>query len=105
MWLAAAAGWGVIAVGLRRGLSGTARRAALLAHAMTLPGLVLGASLVGFGSLHATVAVAAEWWALAAVTGLRPERLTQRGALPRLAAWLVLAAAAAAAATALVLPP
>ncbi|MFC7729584.1 hypothetical protein [Actinomadura keratinilytica] len=95
----------MIAVGLRRGLAGTARRAALLAHGLTLPGLVLGASLAGFGALHVTIAAAAQWWALAAVTGLRPERLTQRGALPRLAAWLALTLVAALAGTALVLPP
>ncbi|MEU5881289.1 hypothetical protein [Spirillospora sp. NPDC047279] len=95
MWIAAAAGWGVIAGGLRRGLSGHPRRIALVAHGLTPAGLVLVPSMLGFGHLYASIGAAAEWWALAAVTGFRPERLVVSGGPRRLAAWSVLAAAIA----------
>ncbi|GAA2438597.1 hypothetical protein GCM10010191_62270 [Actinomadura vinacea] len=99
LWLLAAAGWCAVAAGLRRGLSGFVRRTALLAHALTAPGVLLYCSVLGYGSLHGTIALAAEWWALVAVTGLRPERLLRAGSLPRLTAWSLLAAIGVAAAT------
>jgi hypothetical protein len=99
LWLLAAAGWGAIAAGLRRGLSGFARRTALAAHAMTAPGVVLCCAILGFGSLNGLIALTAEWWALILATGLRPERLVASGSLPRLAAWSLLTAAAVAVVT------
>lgn len=95
LWIAAGAGWGVIAAGLWRGLSGQTRRAAMLAHVLTPGGIVLRSSLVGYGLLPALITVTAGWWALAAVTGLRPERIidpADAGAAVRLAAWFALGA-------------
>jgi hypothetical protein len=75
LWLTTAFAWAVIAALLFRGLSHPARAAALAAHGLTPFATLLICSLIGFGSLYATIALAAEWWALAAVTRLRPERL------------------------------
>ena len=96
-------GWGAVAAGLRRGLSGFSRRTALTAHAMTWPGTVLVFAVTGFGAVHGTIVLTAEWWALALATGLRPERLLVAGSLPRLAAWSALTVLAVAAATPVVL--
>ncbi|MFG2003591.1 hypothetical protein ACGFNU_30960 [Spirillospora sp. NPDC048911] len=95
VWIAAVIGWGVVAGGLGRGLSGYPRRLALLAHVLTLPGVVLFPSILGFGFLYASIAAAAEWWALILVTRGRPERLVLRGDLRGLAAWLALTGGAA----------
>ncbi|MWK37246.1 hypothetical protein GEV43_26395 [Actinomadura sp. J1-007] len=110
MWVLGAVGWGVVLAGLRRGVHGLARAPALFAHALTPAGAVLACSVAGFGFLYATIALTAEWWALALVTGFRPERLLEPdprragGAdLRRLAAWAALTAAATAAAGALIL--
>jgi hypothetical protein len=103
VWVLCAAGWGAVLLGLRRGLRGPSRGPALFAHTATPAGVVLLFSLIGFGSLPATIALTAEWWALLAVTGLRPERLLSTGGLGRLAAWAAVAAAATCAATRLVL--
>ncbi|MFC5746948.1 hypothetical protein [Actinomadura rugatobispora] len=103
LWLLAAIGWGAIAAGLRRGLSGFTRRTALTAHAMTAPGMVLFCAVLGFGTLYGTIALTAEWWALILATGLRPERLVASGSLPRLAAWSVLTVLAVAVVTPVVL--
>lgn len=78
---------------LRRGLRGPERGPALFAHVATPAGIVLLFSLIGFGSLYGTIALAAQWWALLAVTGLRPERLLATGGLGRLAAWAAVTAA------------
>ena len=94
VWLVAAGGWIAVAAGLRRGLSGQARRAALIAHVMTAPGVVLVCATPGFGFLYATVALTAEWWALIVATRLRPERLVASGSPSRLAVWSALAAVA-----------
>ncbi|XNL82523.1 hypothetical protein K8Z49_15810 [Actinomadura madurae] len=102
IWALCAAGWGAVLAGLRNGLRGPARAPALFAHTATPAGVVLLFSLIGFGSLHATIALTAEWWALLAVTGFRPERLLSTGGLARLAAWAAVTAAAAYAATRLV---
>jgi hypothetical protein len=104
LWLLAAGGWAVIAAGLHRGLSGFGRRVAMVAHVMTAPGVVLTCATLGFGSLYATLALAAEWWALILATGLRPERLVVSGSLPRLAAWSALTALVLLGGTRLVLP-
>ncbi|MFI0357960.1 hypothetical protein [Actinomadura sp. 9N407] len=96
LWLLAATGWGVILAGLRRGPCG---RPALIAHTLTAPGVVLLCAIIGFGSLHGTIALTAEWWSLALVTGFRPERLIRYGTLPRLAAWAALTTAMVLAAT------
>ncbi|MQY06406.1 hypothetical protein [Actinomadura macrotermitis] len=96
VWLLSAAGWGAVLAGLRRGLRGRGRAPALFLHAITPPTQILAFATVGFGSLHAAIALGAEWWALLLVTGLRPERLVQDGGLRRCAAWLVLAATGAA---------
>jgi hypothetical protein len=104
LWLLAAAGWVLIALGLHRGLTGFRRRVALIAHVMTAPGVVLGCATLGFGSLYATIALAAEWWALIMITGLRPERLLVSGSLPRLAGWSALTVLGVAAGTLLVPP-
>lgn len=93
IWIMCALGWGVTLAGLRRGLRGPARGPALFAHTLTPAGIVLTFALAGFGSLYATIALTAEWWALALVTGLRPERLLATGGLGRLAAWALLTAA------------
>ncbi|WP_433463301.1 hypothetical protein [Spirillospora sp. CA-128828] len=98
-WLLCAAGWGVVLAGLRNGLHGPSRGPALFAHTVTPAGVILLFALIGFGSLYATIALAAEWWALLAVTGLRPERLLSTGGLGRLAAWAAVTAAATYAAT------
>src|SRR5690606_41722890 len=66
----------------------------LFAHVATPAAVVLLFSVLGFGSLYATIALAAEWWALLLVTGFRPERLLSTGGLGRLAAWATLAGAA-----------
>ncbi|MCQ0009535.1 hypothetical protein [Actinomadura madurae] len=84
------------------GCAGPPAPPALFAHTATPAGVVLLFSLIGFGSLHATIALTAEWWALLAVTGFRPERLLSTGGLARLAAWAAVTAAAAYAATRLV---
>ncbi|MFD0687755.1 hypothetical protein [Actinomadura fibrosa] len=94
VWTLCAMGWGVVLAGLRRGVRGPARGPSLFAHAATPAGVVLLCSLIGFGSLYAVIALTAEWWALALVTRLRPERLLVTGGLGRLAAWAVLTAAA-----------
>ncbi|WP_245666688.1 hypothetical protein [Actinomadura latina] len=98
VWTLCGVGWGVVLARLRAGLRGPARGPALFAHTATLAGIVLLFSLIGFGSLYATVALTAEWWALLAVTGFRPERLLATGGLGRLAAWAAGTAAAASAA-------
>ncbi|WP_308287122.1 hypothetical protein [Actinomadura parmotrematis] len=93
VWLAVALGWGAVLAGMRRGLHGRARGPALLLHGITPWLLLLGFATLGYGSLYAMIALAAEWWALLLVTRLRPERLLDGGA--RLAAlWLAIAAAA-----------
>jgi hypothetical protein len=96
LWLLAASGWGLILGGLRHGPFG---RAAVIAHALTPPGLFVFCALLGFGLLHGTIALTAEWWSLALVTRLRPERLLRYGTLPRLVAWAALTIALALAAT------
>jgi len=98
IWALGAVGWGAVLAGLRTGLRGPSRGPALFAHAATPAGAVLLFSLIGFGSLHATIALTAEWWALLAVTGFRPERLVATGGPGRLAAWAAGTAAAACAA-------
>ncbi|KAB2347553.1 hypothetical protein F8566_20600 [Actinomadura rudentiformis] len=103
VWVLSAAGWGAVAGGLCRGLSGYTRRLALLAHVLTLPAVVLFPSILGFGFLYLSIAVAAEWWALILVTRGRPERLVLRGDLRRLAAWLALTAAATMITTSMIL--
>lgn len=104
VWALCAAGWGAVLAGLRRGLPGPGRGPALFAHTATPAGVVLLFALIGFGSLHATVALAAEWWGLLAVTRFRPERLLSTGGLGRLAAWAAVTAALAFAATRFVFP-
>ncbi|GAA4233029.1 hypothetical protein GCM10022254_34470 [Actinomadura meridiana] len=93
LWVLCAAGWGAVLAGLRNGVHGRARGPSLFAHTITFPGVVLTFSLIGFGSLYATIALTAEWWALLLVTGFRPERLLSTGGLGRLAAWAALTAA------------
>lgn len=93
IWILCAAGWGVVLAGLRRGLRGRERGPALFAHTVTPAGVVLTFAVLGYGSLYATIALAAEWWSLAAVTGFRPARLVAGGGLRRLAAWLLVTAA------------
>ncbi|WP_246342884.1 hypothetical protein [Actinomadura verrucosospora] len=93
VWIMCAAGWGVVLAGLRRGLRGPGRGPALFAHTVTPAGVVLTFALIGYGSLYATIALAAEWWSLAVVTGFRPARLVAGGGLRRAAAWLLLTAA------------
>lgn len=102
VWTLCFAGWGVVLAGLRRGLRGPARGPALFAHTATPAGVILTFSLIGFGSLYATIALTAEWWALLLVTGFRPERLLSTGGLGRLAAWAAVTAAATFAALRLV---
>lgn len=105
IWALGGAGWAAVLAGLRRGLPGPARGPALFAHIATPAGTVLLFSLIGFGSLYATVALTAEWWALLAVTGFRPERLLAAGGLGRLAAWAAATAAAGCAVMWLVFRP
>ncbi|WP_328601024.1 hypothetical protein [Actinomadura physcomitrii] len=93
VWILGATGWGVVLAGLRRGLRGRDRGPALFAHTATPAGVVLMFAVLGYGSLYATIALAAEWWSLAVVTGFRPARLVAGGGLRRLAAWLLLTAA------------
>ncbi|MGP4024217.1 hypothetical protein [Actinomadura sp. 3N407] len=102
LWVLCAAGWGAVFAGLRGGVHGPARGPALFAHIATPAGIVLTFSLIGFGSLYATIALTAEWWALLIVTGFRPERLLSTGGLGRLAAWAAVTAAATIAAARLV---
>lgn len=99
LWVLCAAGWAAVLAGLRRGMHGLARGPVLFAHTATPPAVVLLFSLIGFGSLYATIALAAEWWALLLVTGFHPERLLATGGLGRLAAWAAVTAAATLAAT------
>ncbi|MGI8336302.1 hypothetical protein ACRYCC_40705 [Actinomadura scrupuli] len=95
LWAAAVLGWGVVAAGLWRGLRGRARSAAVMAHALSLGGVFLLGTMLGYGMLLTVISATAGWWALALVTGLRPELLVDppRGGLLRLAAWLPLWAA------------
>ncbi|WP_242905281.1 hypothetical protein [Actinomadura terrae] len=93
VWAMCVLGWGAVYVGLRRGLHGLSRGPALFAHALTPASVVLLCSLIGFGSLQSLIVLAAEWWALLLVTGLRPERLVATGGLGRLASWAAVAAA------------
>ncbi|MEV4002138.1 hypothetical protein [Actinomadura sp. NPDC049753] len=104
VWVLCAAGWGAVLLALRRGMHGPSRGPALFAHTVTPAGTVLLFSLIGLGSLYASIALAAEWWALLAVTRFRPERLLSTGGLGRLTAWAAVAAAATCAVTRLVLP-
>ncbi|MCW2886060.1 MAG: hypothetical protein QOE54_4717 [Streptosporangiaceae bacterium] len=92
LWSAAVLGWGVVAAGLWRGLHGPARSAAVMAHALSLGGVFLLGTMLGYGMLVTVISATAGWWALALVTGLRPERLVDpaRGGLLRLAVWLAL---------------
>jgi hypothetical protein len=91
LWWAAVLGWGVVAGGLWRGLRGQARSAAVIAHALSLGGVLLLGTMLGYGLLITVICATSGWWALALVTGLRPERLVDppRGGLLRLAAWLL----------------
>ncbi|GGP94980.1 hypothetical protein GCM10010187_08040 [Actinomadura coerulea] len=104
VWVLCAAGWGAVLLALRRGMHGPSRGPALFAHTVTPAGTVLLFSLIGLGSLYATIALAAEWWALLAVTRFRPERLLSTGGLGRLAAWAAVTAAATCAVTRFALP-
>lgn len=90
LWLGTALGWALIAARLSVGLTGRARRAALAVHGLTPLAILLGCALIGLGSLYATIVLAAQWWALALVTRLRPERLTDPAGngLGMLAGWL-----------------
>lgn len=92
IWGLCGIGWGVVLLRLRSGLHGPARGSALFAHTATPVAVVLFFSLIGFGSLYAVVALTAQWWALLAVTGFRPERLLATGGLGRLAAWAAVTA-------------
>ncbi|WP_242614533.1 hypothetical protein [Actinomadura roseirufa] len=95
VWVLCLTGWGVVLAGIRRGLRGPSRGPALFAHTLTPAGVVLLFTHLGLGSLYGTIAVTAEWWALALVTGLRPERLLDTGGLGRGAAWATAAAGGA----------
>ncbi|RAY11840.1 hypothetical protein DPM19_28090 [Actinomadura craniellae] len=90
LWLCAVAGWVVVAAGLWRWPAGTRRKAALTVHALTPPGLVLFCASLGQGLLYGIATATAGWWALAALTRLRPARLLDPagGAGGLLAAWL-----------------
>ncbi|WP_243718409.1 hypothetical protein [Actinomadura sp. 7K534] len=99
LWLLCFAGWAAVLAALRRGVRGPARGPVLFAHTATPAGVVLLFSLIGFGSLYATILLTAEWWALLLVTGLRPERLLSTGGLGRLAAWATVTGAATLATT------
>jgi hypothetical protein len=91
LWWAAVLGWGVVTAGLWRGLRGRAREAALYAHALSLGGVFLLGTVLGYGLLITVISATCGWWTLALVTGLRPELLVdpQRGGPARLAVWLV----------------
>lgn len=101
--IAGFAGWAVILAGLRRGLPGRTRGPALFAHAITPASLIFAFMILGFGSLYATIALAAEYWALILVTRLRPERLLDSGGLALLAVWAAVTAAFTLVATHLIL--
>lgn len=60
---------------------------------------------LGFGFLYTLIALGAQWWALALVTRLRPERLVDpaSGGPANLTAWLALSGLFAYGATALIL--
>lgn len=90
LWLGTGLAWAVIAVLLARGLDGRARVAALGVHGLTPVAILLISAQLGLGLLYAIIALAAEWWALALVTRLRPERLADpgRNGLAMLAGWL-----------------
>ncbi|WP_254716498.1 hypothetical protein [Actinomadura sp. WMMB 499] len=92
LWALCGGGWIAVLAGLRRGVHGLARGPSLFAHTATPAAVVLLCALVGHGNLYATCWLTAQWWALAIVTGLRPERLVTSGGLGRLAAWLALTA-------------
>jgi hypothetical protein len=79
LWWASVLGWGVVAAGLWRGLRGQARTAAVAAHALSLGGVFLLGTMLGYGALITVISATSGWWALALVTGLRPERLVDRG--------------------------
>ena len=102
VWALCGAGWIIVLARLRGGLHGPDRGPALFAHTLTPAGVVFAFSLVGFGSLYATIALTAEWWALLLVTGFRPERLLSSGGLGRLAAWAAVTSAGTFAAARLV---
>ncbi|MFF5260461.1 hypothetical protein ACFY4C_16065 [Actinomadura viridis] len=102
LWALAVAGWSIVAAGLYRGMSGFPRRTALIAHTLSAPGVVLVSAMLGLGALYGMIAATAEWWALALITGFRPERLVAAGSLPRLAAWSALTALTVSGATPLV---
>jgi hypothetical protein len=91
LW-AAVLGWGVVAAGLRRGLRGRARQAALYAHALSLGGVFLLGTVLGYGLLITVISATCGWWTLALVTGLRPELLVdpRRHGPARLALWLAM---------------
>lgn len=94
LWIAAGAGWWLIAIGLIRRLDGHPRRAALVAHTMTPMAAVPLCVILGFGLLYAVIGLTVEWWALAIVTRCRPERLVapEAGALRLLAVWALVGA-------------
>ncbi|WP_119727583.1 hypothetical protein [Thermomonospora amylolytica] len=107
LWILAATGWLLMAIGLARAPADTARTAALTAHALTPIGVLLVSAALGYGSLFALLALAAEWWAAMLVTLGRPWRLAdpaRHGAAGpvRLAAWLAAFGALAAGLTALI---
>ncbi|MFD0905016.1 hypothetical protein [Actinomadura sediminis] len=99
LWALCGAGWVAVLAGLRRGVHGPARGPSLFAHTATPAAVVLLCAHVGHGNLYATIWLAAQWWALAIVTGLRPERLVTSGGPRRLGGWLALTAVLAFAAT------
>ncbi|WP_262402161.1 hypothetical protein [Actinomadura sp. CNU-125] len=99
LWALCGAGWIAVLAGLRRGVRGPARGPSLFAHTLTPAAVVLLCAHVGHGNLYATIWLAAQWWALMIVTGLRPERLAATGGPGRLGAWLALTAVLAAGAT------
>jgi hypothetical protein len=90
VWIGAAFGWGIVGARLYRGLNGRTRVAGLVTHGVTPVAALLLCSLLGIGFLYATIALAAQWWALTLASGLRPERLVDPGddALALLAVWL-----------------
>ncbi|MBE1530334.1 hypothetical protein [Actinomadura algeriensis] len=92
LWALCGAGWIAVLAGLRRGVHGPPRGPSLFAHTVTPAAVVLLCAHLGHGSLYATIWLAAQWWALMIVTGLRPERLTATGGLRRLGAWLAISA-------------
>jgi hypothetical protein len=92
LWCTAALGWGAVAAGLWRGLRGQARSAAVMAHALSLGGVLLVGTMLGYGLLITVISATSGWWALTLVTGLRPELMVDppRAGTVRLAVWLVL---------------